>query len=392
MIANFMTSDDEPVTSQLQLTEMTLQDFLNAMEANDQLSREYITQYQTILSNALRIIDLPFEKWTRTAILEYLDIAEQEHDERRQIYFELAMKTKKIPIDSQFKHVAFTPETKLQRLKILHYFFRYLLNQHVIPTIPIDFEKLKNEMRLLIDKDKYIKIEKHYVPFDVMSKFLHSAPNFKISLMLWLSYLQSMNLNDITTMKWNDIDFYRNEITLYKDRTKKMIKRRVKLTRLARDLLYDYIVEMRFKIPIQAIRKMMQGKSRESMDSEEQQIYDMFYNRSTDVFVLPSCDLSIVKNELVFKSKNKARYTSIRSIQSTLDRMNLTIPGCHITSRKIMASGLMERRMLNTLEDLQIFSEMKDGEMMSHLNEIRKVLRVKLATRNQDISELIKMN
>lgn len=205
----------------------------------------------------------------------------------------------------------------------------------------------------------------------MLKQFIEKAPEQKFAAMFWLSYLQYMNLKDIISLKWGDIDFFKDEITFYKNRAKKIVKRKSKLTRLARDFLYDYLVEFRFNIPLRNIRESMMDKRREDMDVEEQQIYDVFYNRSNEIFLLSTCDLETVANELIFPSKDNCEYTSVRSLHFTLERMNLAsvdlgLPR-RITSRVLVASGVMENSIIFSIEELHMFTGLTKGTLNDYI-------------------------
>lgn len=362
----------------------------------DDKSPEYVNLVESVVSSALRLVNVPIVQWNDMSVLKYFEASEIEYNKRRKFAFELAQQSKMAPEDAVFEYKAFAPETKLNKLASLAQFFKFLWRGGYVEAIKVDFSSLAKKMRDEIVDERPSMMDRYAIPFEKLSKFINSTKNFKISAMLWLQYTQFLNIKEIISLRWCDVDFFANQIVLYKDAARKIVKRKAPMTRLARDLLYDYLVEYRFRIPLTNIRKSLQAKDKTQMDKEERQVFAIFHERSNDVFKMPQCDLKSVKDEYVFttrkKHARKQAYTSIRSIQASLDRMN-DIAGkelgleMRITSRVIAANGMMDKSAHLTLEELHAFSGLKVMDSTNAYN-VKNVVDEIAASLNKKIKRI----
>jgi len=273
-----------------------------------------IAEYRYILTNAMYIVQKPFNDWLKTDItVTLLPESERRFNEKRRFRFEEMQKGGLINSSVQFIHKPFSEDWKQLIVIALHVFFTFLEEMKYIISIPITF----NKFHFKIDKD--FKRTKRLTKNGIL-EFISTVKSEKLRVMLFCMYGQTLRISEAIRLQIQDVNFENNTLHVFSVKTTQ--HRTIPLDADVRDSLFDYILEYFFQVDVKKIHRVYTKISKKKLRDEDRILFDLIYNHDVQIFLSDKFSLSKFNDRVLFPNRSGKPYKNTRTIHAQIMNAN----------------------------------------------------------------------
>lgn len=272
------------------------------------MSENTVSTYKSHLMKMITLIDKPLEDWTGVDFNKYLIDSEKEFNEQRKAAFEHEFQTEK------YIYKRYSPRTKMLKANALRSFINFCLDENLITRSEMKFRKIKEpiehrfknrvELNEILAFIKSMKSKRHQMMF-----------LFQFGMMLRISELIKVRFQDI---KWNE------GILIVKGKGNKT--RSVPFDSTTKAILYDYICEYHFRIPVHKVNEYFQLKGRFRIPESAKPLYEMVRDKDPKLFTIGRFNIdshvSKLGDDFVFRARGNKPYRGTAGLHGVLDLAN----------------------------------------------------------------------
>lgn len=307
------------------------------------MTERTIKTYRSVIKNAMLIIgDKPLPEWSDIDFTRFLSKTEELFNQRRKAAY-----TRDYQAES-YVYKKFSARTKVLKKNALRSFINFCMDENLITTSALKFRKIRERI-----SGRFM----NRVELDEMLDFISKIKKKRHQMMFTFQYGTMLRIHELVKVKFSEIDFVD---WMLKVKGKGGKDRKVYFDEDTYGVIYDYICEFFFRLPIEKIRAYFDSGLKIRIPETLKPLYEMVYNRDptifkTDRFSIKKLVLDL-GDEFVFRGNGNKPYKGVSSLHRILDGVNRENKfSKKITSHFFRGNGACERNERGAqVEELQL--------------------------------------